>query len=34
VAGGHGDENDRLVALFLANLDRYQRGQPLVGRVY
>ena len=34
VAGGHGDEYDRLVALFLANLDRYQRGQPLAGRVY
>lgn len=34
VAGGHEDEDDRLVALFLANLDRYQRGQNLVGRVY
>jgi len=34
VAGGHEDENDRLVALFLANLARYQRGQPLMGRVY
>jgi len=34
VAGGHGDEYDRLVALFLANLDHYQRGQPLAGRVY
>jgi phosphoglycerate dehydrogenase-like enzyme len=34
VAGGHEDECDRLVALFLANLDRYQRGLPLAGRVY
>jgi phosphoglycerate dehydrogenase-like enzyme len=34
VAGGHEDEDDRLVALFLANLDRYQHGQPLTGRVY
>ena len=34
VAGGHGDEYDRLVALFLANLDRYLRGLPLAGRVY
>lgn len=34
VAGGHGDEYSRLVALFLANLDRFLRGQPLVGRVY
>jgi phosphoglycerate dehydrogenase-like enzyme len=34
VAGGHGAEYDRLVALFLANLDRFLRGQPLTGRVY
>jgi len=34
VAGGHEDECDRLVALFLANLDHYQRGLPLAGRVY
>jgi phosphoglycerate dehydrogenase-like enzyme len=34
VAGGHEDENDRLVALFLANLDRFVRGQALAGRVY
>jgi len=34
VAGGHEDENDRLVALFLANLDRFVRGQALTGRVY
>lgn len=34
VAGGHEDENDRLVELFLANLDRFVRGQSLVGRVY
>ena len=34
MAGGHEDEDDRLVALFLTNLDRYQRGQPLAGRVY
>ena len=34
VAGGHGDEYSRLVALFLENLDRFLRGQPLVGRVY
>jgi phosphoglycerate dehydrogenase-like enzyme len=34
VAGGHGDEYDRLVALFLANLDRFVRGQSLTGRVY
>jgi phosphoglycerate dehydrogenase-like enzyme len=34
VAGGHENENDRLVALFLANLDRFVRGQTLAGRVY
>ena len=34
VAGGHGDEYDRMVALFLANLERFLRGQPLMGRVY
>jgi len=34
VAGGHEDENDRLVALFLFNLDRFVRGQMLAGRVY
>jgi phosphoglycerate dehydrogenase-like enzyme len=34
VAGGHEDENDRLVALFLSNLDRFVRGQALAGRVY
>ncbi len=34
VAGGHADEYDRLVALFLSNLDRFLRGQPLAGRVY
>jgi len=34
VAGGHEDENDRLVALFLDNLDRFVRGQALAGRVY
>ena len=34
VAGGHEDEYDRLVALFLANLERFLRAQPLAGRVY
>lgn len=34
VAGGHHDEYERLVAHFLANLDRFLRGQPLVNRVY
>jgi len=34
VAGGHEDENDRLVALFLGNLDRFVQGQVLAGRVY
>jgi phosphoglycerate dehydrogenase-like enzyme len=34
VAGGHEDECDRLVALFLANLARFERGLPLAGRVY
>jgi phosphoglycerate dehydrogenase-like enzyme len=34
VAGGHEDEYDHLVALFLSNLDRFLRGQPLTGRVY
>ena len=34
VAGGHEDENERLVALFLANLDRFVHGQGLAGRVY
>ena len=32
--GGHEDENDRLVALFLANLDGFVRSQALAGRVY
>ena len=34
VAGGHEDENERLVALFLANLDRFVHSQGLAGRVY
>ena len=34
VAGGHGDEYNRLVALFLANLSRFTDNQPLLGRVY
>ena len=33
VAGGHGDEYDRLVTLFLANFRRFLQGQPLAGRV-
>lgn len=34
VGGGHVDEYDRLVALFLDNFQRFLRGQPLLGRVY
>jgi phosphoglycerate dehydrogenase-like enzyme len=34
VAGGHGNEYDRLVALFLDNLHRFLHGQALSGRVY
>ena len=34
VAGGHGDEYDRLVTLFLGNFRRFLHGQPLLGRVY
>jgi phosphoglycerate dehydrogenase-like enzyme len=34
VAGGHADEHDRLVALFLDNLQRFLHGQSLLGRVY
>jgi phosphoglycerate dehydrogenase-like enzyme len=34
VAGGHADEYERLVSLFLENLDCFLRGQPLMGRVY
>lgn len=34
VAGGHGDEYERLVHYFLANLGRFLAGQPLLGRVY
>jgi phosphoglycerate dehydrogenase-like enzyme len=34
VGGGHADEYDRLVALFLANFQRFLHGQPLTGRVY
>jgi phosphoglycerate dehydrogenase-like enzyme len=34
VAGGHVDEYDRLVAVFLANFQRFLHGQPLTGRVY
>lgn len=34
VAGGHVDEYDRLVALFLDNFRRFLHGQPLSGRVY
>jgi phosphoglycerate dehydrogenase-like enzyme len=34
VAGGHGDEYDRLVSLFLSNFRRFLHGQPLAGRVY
>ncbi len=34
VAGGHGDEYDRLVAHFLDNLGRFLGGHPLAGRVY
>ena len=32
-AGGHSDQPDRLVAHFLANLARYDRGAPLLDRV-
>ena len=32
-AGGHRDENERLVAHFLANLPRFLQGQPLLDRV-
>lgn len=34
VAVGHGEEYQRLVELFLANLERFQRGEPLLCRVY
>ena len=34
VAGGHGDEYDRLVIYFLANLQRFLAGKALAGRVY
>lgn len=34
VGGGHGDEYDRLVKLFLANFQRFLHGQTLTGRVY
>ncbi len=34
VAGGHIDEYDRLVSLFLANFQRFLHGQALTGRVY
>jgi phosphoglycerate dehydrogenase-like enzyme len=34
VGGGHGDESERLVELFLANLRRFLRSEPLAGRVY
>jgi phosphoglycerate dehydrogenase-like enzyme len=34
VAGGHGDEYERLVDYFLANLRRFTTGQNLAGRVY
>jgi phosphoglycerate dehydrogenase-like enzyme len=34
VAGGHGDEYDRLVAHFLENFRRFLHGKPLLGRVY
>jgi phosphoglycerate dehydrogenase-like enzyme len=34
VAGGHADEYDRLVALFLDNFRRFLHGQALAGRVY
>ena len=34
VAGGHADEYDRLVALFMANFQRFLHGQALAGRVY
>jgi phosphoglycerate dehydrogenase-like enzyme len=33
VAGGHHDEYQRLVTLFLANFERFLHGQPLIGRV-
>lgn len=32
-AGGHRDENERLVRHFLANLRRFERGEPLLNRV-
>jgi phosphoglycerate dehydrogenase-like enzyme len=34
VAGGHGDEYDRLVGLFLDNFQRFVQAQPLRGRIY
>ena len=34
VAGGHGDEYERLVALFLDNFQRFEQAQPLRGRIY
>jgi len=33
-AGGHKNEQERLVELFLMNLERFNAGQPLVDRVY
>lgn len=34
VAGGHHDEYQRSIELFLANFERFLHGQPLVSRVY
>ncbi|MCW5941908.1 MAG: D-2-hydroxyacid dehydrogenase [Fimbriimonadaceae bacterium] len=34
VAGGHQDEDTHLVRHFLANLDRFEKGEPLLDRVF
>lgn len=34
VAGSHAGEDERLVRHFLANLERFDAGQPLLGRVF
>ena len=33
-AGGHTDEDERLVHHFLANLRAFERGEPLADRVF
>jgi hypothetical protein len=34
VGGGTTDQDDRLVRHFLANLDRWESGQPLEDRIF